>query len=295
MTTLPAGSKIQLNAGVDTLLLMAHLSAEDVVSSENREEIRMKKRMGLAVLLCALLAVGAALAEPIPVTLSDSGVVCADPNVVSDGKTVVFPLAGEFELTGELSNGQIIVNCEMDEQLTLILNNVTIHNENGAAILVRQCTSKLNIVLADGSVNTLSDGGTYALDSNDEPNGVLFSKDDMAISGTGTLNITALYMDGIVCKDDLRIRSGNYNISAARNGIRGKDSLEIFDGVFNITAGNDGIKATNEKDAEKGYVAISGGEVHIVCGDDPVSVVTRLTITGGTVEATVDPSLAKDD
>lgn len=247
----------------------------------------MRKFISFLIGALLVLACGAALAEAVPVKLSDNGIVCDDKGVIVDGSKVTFMLPAEYEITGSLSNGQLVIDCEFDGEVTLILSNVTIHNETGAAIFVKQCSPRASIMLAEGTVNELSGGEKYTLDANDEPNGVIFSKDDITIKGAGALNVTAKYMDGIVSKDDIRIKGGIITVKAPRNGIRGKDSVEIFDGTIDITAGNDGIKSTNEKEDTKGFVAISGGTITIKCVDDPISVITRLTITGGSIDSTI--------
>lgn len=247
----------------------------------------MKRLISFMIGALLVLVCGAALAETIPVTLSDDGIVCNDKGVFIDGSTITFIVPAEYEITGSLSNGQLIVDSEFDGEVTLILSNASIHNETGAAIYVKQCSPRASIVLADGTVNELSGGEKYALDADGEPNGVIFSKDDITIKGAGALNVKARFMDGIVSKDDVRVKGGIITISAPRNGIHGKDSVEIFDGVIDITAGNDGIKATNEKEAAKGFLTISGGTITIKCADEPISVVTHLTITGGSIDATV--------
>ena len=83
-------------------------------------------------------------------------------------------------------------------------------------------------------------------------------------------------------------------MEAVRNGIVGKDCVEILGGEITVNAGNDGIKATNE-DAGLGYISVEGGTVTIACGDDPLSVIHGISITGGTVDATVDSSRKPKD
>ena len=56
----------------------------------------------------------------------------------------------------------------------------------------------------------------------------------------------------------------------------------------------DGIKTTNEEN-EWGYISMEGGAVSITCGDDPLVVMNALNITGGTINAVIDPSLNTTD
>ena len=83
-------------------------------------------------------------------------------------------------------------------------------------------------------------------------------------------------------------------MEAVHNGIVGKDCVEIIDGEITVNAGNDGIKTTNE-DVGMGYISMESGKVTIVCGDDPLSVIHGISITGGTISATIDSSRKPND
>lgn len=169
-----------------------------------------------------------------------------------------FTTGGEYELTGQI-NGTIIVNTK--EDITLNLNNVSINTDNGPCIYVISANN--TYIVLNGS-NTLTDTDNYS-SYTEEVNGCIYSKDDLIISGDGTLTINANYQDGIVSKDDLTIKSGTYNINSNDDGIRGKDSVLIEDGIFNITSSGDAIVTTNEED-EKGILTINDGEFNITTG-----------------------------
>lgn len=80
----------------------------------------------------------------------------------------------------------------------------------------------------------------------DEPSACVYSKDDLTINGTGTLNVIANYNNGIVSKDDLKVTGGNISVTAVHDGLRGKDSVTVKDGVITVNAGGDGIKSNND-------------------------------------------------
>ena len=254
-----------------------------------------RSRLFLALLLCLALALqlSSALGEIVPVTLSDEGCTCDSSAVTCEGSKVTINAPGEYMLTGTLSDGQIIVDCAEDGKVTLHLNNAVIHNETGAAILVGHVSPRIRISLTAGSENQLSNGSKLVFTDSDEPNGVIFSRSDLTIEGSGKLTVTAGDFDGIVSKDDLRIEGGEITVTSVRHGIRGKDSVEIYDGVINVTCGKDGLRATNSKDPDRGFIAVSGGQITIVCGDDPLDYVTSLNITGGTINGQVRPSAAQ--
>ena len=191
---------------------------------------------------------------------------------------------GEYLISGRLEEGMIWVSCAEKGKVTMYLNGAEIHHENGPAIRIEECSPRAVISLVEGSENILSDGDDLTFEGDEEPDGVIYSRSDLTIEGSGSLRVTAGAMSGIVSKDDLRIEGGSLTIQAPKHGIKGKDCVEISGGKIRVTAGKDGIKATNRKDPEKGYVAVSGGEISIACGDDPISFITKGMMTGGTLE-----------
>ena len=209
--------------------------------------------------------------------------ITAGEGVSVDGKVATITAAGTYEVSGKLNEGQLIVdadNCEIN----LILNNAEIHCTNSAPLFVKKA-DHIYLTLTDGSVNTLTDGNSYKLDPGiTEPDATLFSKADMTISGTGSLNIKANYNDGIANRDTLIIQSGTINVDAVNHGIKGKDFLSVIGGDVKVIAGLDGIKSTQDTDATLGYVNISGGNLDIKAGDEAISAVTNVKISGGTIK-----------
>ncbi len=245
----------------------------------------MKKAL-IAILILALAGITCtALADGLhTVQFSDSGLESAVEGVAFENGILRITEPGEYLLSGELTNGQIAVNCEKDGKVTLYLNGVRIHNETGAALLVGECAPRLVVSLMEGTENSLSNGASLVYTDGDEPNGVIFSDSDLTLNGAGSLTITAGSMDGIVSKDDLKIENGILTVNAERHGLRGKDFVQISGGTLRITAGGDGIKSTNKSDPDRGYVEITGGYITIRCGDEPIQAVTTCRIEEAVVE-----------
>ena len=130
-------------------------------------------------------------------------------------------------------------------------------------------------------MNTLSNGGTFTAIDENSVDGVIFSKDDLTLNGSGTLLITSSGKHGIVCKDDLVITGGTYEITVSSHALSGKDSIAVADGTFTLTAGRDGIHADNDEDDTLGTVYIAGGTFEIQAGDDAVHAISLLQIDGG--------------
>ena len=213
--------------------------------------------------------------------------------VSADG--VVISSAGAYVVSGELTDGQLLVDAGDDDKVQLVLAGATIHNEDGPAIYVRNA-DKCFVTLDAGTENSLSDGASYALeDDSDEPYATLFSRCDLTLNGSGTLNVTSAYRHAVCSKDDLIVVSGTYNISAVEDGLRGRDSVKIRDGVFDIEAGGDGIKSNKDDDPTKGFVSIDGGTFDIQAGDDAVQGKTLVRLAGGSLTVAANDDVFHSD
>ena len=167
--------------------------------------------------------------------------------------------SGTYHLTGELKDGNIVIDAGISE-VRLILDNATISSSNGPAIL---CHNAENLVIELRGESTISDSENYSNIKDEDIRGTVYSKADLAFTGTGTLNINAKYQDGIVAKDDVKFNSGIYNINAKSNAILGKDSIYVVGGSYNLISDNDSMKTTNIDDFGKGFILIENGTFSI--------------------------------
>ncbi len=215
------------------------------------------------------------------ITLSgSSGSVQGSGAVISDS-TVTIQSAGDYLVTGELSDGQLLIDAQKTDSVHVFFENASIASSTGSPFYVKQC-DKLILTLMDGSKNALTDAAQYTFaEGEDEPDAALFSKDDLTINGAGSLTVSANYRNGIASKDDLTVLGSSITVEAVNDALRGKDSVSILDGAFTLTAGNDGIKANNDQETEKGWVAIDGGVFAITAGCDGIQAETALDIGGG--------------
>lgn len=190
--------------------------------------------------------------------------------------------SGTYHLTGSLEEGQIIVDAGVGE-VRLILDGVLITNSTGPAILAYNAE---NLVIELAGENVLADGANYDAGYDEDVDGVIYSKADLALTGEGSLEIRANHGDGIAGKDDVVIRGGDYNIIALDDGVRGKDSVYITNGKLVIDARNDAIKSTNITDFGKGFVLIEGGEIEISTLDKGLKSDRTVLVNGGTINVT---------
>lgn len=225
--------------------------------------------------------------DEVAITLIDNSITISGNGATSNGNIITVTAAGTYNISGSLSNGQVIVDTEDDDIVRLILNGVQINCSTGAPIYIPNA-DKAMIVLSENSDNYLSDGTSYSssgLDE-DEPNAVIFSMVDLTIYGNGNLSIDGNYNDGIVSKDGLIISSGNINISSVDDGIRGKDYLIFYGGDIDIEAGGIGLKSDNSDDETKGYITVEDGVFNINSVGDAIKAEKDIEILYGTFDIT---------
>jgi hypothetical protein len=198
---------------------------------------------------------------------------------ISEG-IITITCAGTYNISGTLTNGQIIVKTTDDGDVRLVLNGVNITCSNSAPVFVKKA-AKTIIVLPENTNNYLTDGSTYVLDSDNEPNAAIFSKSYLSFYGKGSLTVTANYKDGITSKDGMVIKSGTINVNATDDGIRGKDYLIVHNGGITVNAKDDGIKSDNEDDASLGYISIDSATVKIKSNGDGIKAHTNIKISDG--------------
>lgn len=187
---------------------------------------------------------------------------------------------GTYVLTGTLDDGQVIVDVANKGNVKLVFNGISLTCTSTAPLYIKEGT--VVITLAPDTENTITDGQEYTYeDGEDEPKAAIFSKDDLTFNGTGTLNVTGNYNNGIQCKDDLKFVSGTYHITAVNNTIVGKDSVSVKNGDFTLEAGGDGIKTTNIDETDKGYILIEDGTFAITAEADGIQTETLLRINDG--------------
>ncbi|WKY46573.1 carbohydrate-binding domain-containing protein [Eubacteriaceae bacterium ES3] len=216
----------------------------------------------------------------VSVTLNGSSISVSGNGATADGSTLTIGSEGVYILSGTLNDGQIIIDAADTDKIQIVLNGVDISSSSFAPIYVKSA-DKVFITLSENTENTLTDGSSYTQIDDNNVDGVIFSKADLTINGTGSLTINSNYKNGIVSKDDLVITGGNFQITTVNNALSGKDAVKIADGTFSISAPNGkGIKSQNEDDDTKGYVYIAGGNVDISSSYEGIEAVAIVIADG---------------
>ncbi len=218
--------------------------------------------------------------------------------------TVKITEAGTYIITGSVSDGMIIVEVSEEDDVQIVLRDASITSATSAAIYV---ISADEVYITLEGENHLANGGSFeAIDENDI-DAVIYSKDDLTINGSGSLEISSPAGHGIVCKDDMVIASGTYEITASEDGINTNESLAIVDCDMTINAGDDALHTdgmlqidggtfdiTAAEGIEGTYIIINDGTVVIAASDDGINAAQKsdaytptVEINGGSITITM--------
>jgi len=220
------------------------------------------------------------VSESVYISLNGDSVSCDSDSVKIDGTRITLSEEATYIFSGNLDNGQIIVNTGEQDKLQIVLDGAEITSESSAALYVLEA-DKVVVTLAPGSENVLANGGSFEAIDENNIDGAVFSKQDLTFNGTGSLTVTSPADHGIVCKDDLVFVSGSYVIESASHGIDANDSVRIAEASMKVTAGKDGIRAENDEDTEKGFVYIKNGSFDISAEGDGISAGNYMQVKDG--------------
>lgn len=214
------------------------------------------------------------------ITLNDTSINADSAEVSINGQVATIKKEGTYILSGNLTNGSIIIDADQEAKVQLVLNGVNITSETFAPIYVVNA-DKVFVTLAENTNNVLNNGGTFTQIDDNDVDGVIFAKDDLTLNGSGSLTINSSASHGIVGKDEVTITGGDYTITSAKTCIRANDGIAIADGSFHLKAETDGLYAEKKEDDTLGYVYIAEGTFDINCKDDAIHATTTLTIDSG--------------
>lgn len=249
-----------------------------------------------AVLLLSLLAgCGTASAQPSSVPVADAlptelvsedemeeiaqvpirpGTLASTDMELASGQDVTITDPGIYRMSGTYDNITITVNVSEENIVSLVLDNLTILNADRPIIYVESAGSVV-VSPYTGSENTLTVSSEIT-ENDGKNNAVIYSKDDLEIGGTGTLNITGQNSDGIKGNDDIFIHDCVLNVSAGEKGIKANETLRIESGTLTIDSEEDALHSDNE-------IVIAGGNIQIRTGDDGIHADNAVAISAGTV------------
>ena len=197
--------------------------------------------------------------------------------------------AGEYTVTGLLSEGQIVVNADDNAEITIVLNGTSITCSNGSPIYIKNADN-VKIKSEENTYNCIVDARAEADDnpdnsSSENGNAAIYAACDLKLVGKGALSLTGNYNNGIQSKDDISIKNVTIKVNAVNNAIKGNDEVAIESGeIIAISRKGDGIKTSNSslstKGKQKGNVIISGGNIDIYAACDGIDAAYGVDVSG---------------
>lgn len=197
--------------------------------------------------------------------------------------------AGEYTVTGLLSEGQIVVDADDNAEITIVLNGTSITCSNGSPIYIKNADN-VKIKSEENTYNCIVDARTEAYDNSDNSssengNAAIYAACDLKLVGKGALSVTGNYNNGIQSKDDISIKNVTIKINAVNNAIKGNDEVAIESGeIIAISRKGDGIKTSNSslstKGKQKENVIISGGNIDIYAACDGIDAAYGVDVSG---------------
>ena len=164
-----------------------------------------------------------------------------------------------YIVSGSSSDGQLSIQSV--EKFRLDLNGVTLCSTDGPAIY-SQCSKKMFVVLANGTLNTLTDGAVYTPLAEKKMKGALYTRGNLIISGGGALTVTGQTHNAIATDDYLRVRSGCQLFVNAEggHGLKANEGIYINGSVVNISVTASGGKGLNSESD----IVIDGGHTTVI-------------------------------
>ena len=234
--------------------------------------ITVKTKEGGYTATCALTVIAEEEETPYEPDTTDTDIYFITDSTLSNG--TYDSTADEYTFSITKNYKQIYVNAP-EKVIVIELNGVTLENNTNSPIYVEDCDT-VEISAKKGTTNNIKDTRTaYVTDQEGQGKGAIFvNNGDLKLKGTGTLNITANYLNGIHGKDDVKVQKQTLNITAVNHGIRGNDSVTITSGTINISCGGDGLHSENSdissKGNQRGNVTINGGSLTINSWSDAI-------------------------
>ena len=205
-----------------------------------------------------------------------------------------------YAVSGSSTAGSLTITA--DYKMTLKLNGVSLTADKAAAIDI-QCGKRIEIIMGEGTTNTLADkygGGQKAC---------LTTKGHIELSGAGTLNVTGNHNHAIRAKEYMLVKKSVKEINILDTGgdaIHVGQYFQMNGGTINIdtTTWNDGIqveKMTDDDDnviplsedsENTGNIIIKGGTLNITMGGDEdtkgLKAEGDILVSGGTFNITAE-------
>ena len=213
-------------------------------------------------------------------TVSGTTVTLTDNATAYDSAAAAYV----YNIEGTLNDGQIIVAASSkDSEIVLNLDNVSVTSSTGNAL--DATNGKVTLANVSGSTSSFISTYSYTDTDGSTAGGAgIQSKNDLTIKGADSstkIIAKSTYGNGIRCKADLEIGTGDIEVTAGNNGIKGDESIKFTKkaGKITVNATGDAIKTD----------AINSSYIIDTATDSTTGVITpkgTITINGGTFDLT---------
>ena len=248
-------------------------------SAETKAETSAEIKAETSAAAASAEAAGTGIpADAVTVKLTGTGEEISGAGAEFEDGTLKITKGGTYVLSGRL-DGQILLETDKKEEVTLYLNGVEIASE-GAYAIASVKGKAVAVILADGTENTLTAKGIADEDNarteEEEADAAVYVKNDLTVAGTGSLTITSAGK-GIHAKDNLVLADGVIDITSADDAFNGKDSITADGGAFTVT-----VTDTEEGKAmtSRGAVTLNGGTMTVAASNEGIEGLT-VTVNGG--------------
>ena len=211
------------------------------------------------------------------IQLEGETAVCDSDAVSIDGSRITLLDEGTYLVSGALTDGQIVVDAGDTDKVQIVLASASLTCADSAAIYSKSA-DKVFLTLAEGTENTLTNGGSYTAIDKNNIDSVVFSKTDLTLNGSGSLTIDAQAGHGVVSKDELTINGGTFTVDSADDCLHSGGALAVTGGTFTLSSGDDAIHSDDA-------VTIRAGEFSIPYCYEGVEGLS-VTVEGGAFDVT---------
>lgn len=192
-----------------------------------------------------------------------------------------------YNMSGNSANGSFYMTG--DYKMNMVLNGLTLANPDSAAINI-QNGKQINVVLADGTSNSLADGLRTADDDSDGHKAVFYVEGHTSWTGGGSLTITGNVKHGFFSDEYTELLNGLGSITvtqAPSDGLHVNQYFRMQGGTVAITCTGDGIDVGAKKSEKEnnGEIMIEGGTLTVNTSGNATKGLkcdTNMSISGGT-------------
>jgi hypothetical protein len=200
---------------------------------------------------------------------------------LSSGSDVSITAEGVYVLRGTVENITIVVEADDAAQVQLVLDGVSVTNDNAPVISVVSADNVF--ITTTDTTNVMRVSDDFVANGATTPDAVIFSSEDLVFNGVGSLEIDSP-ANGISSDDDLKVTGGTLIVTSSLDGLEANESVRIGGGDITIDSGKDAVHAEYGADDTVGFIYIADGTLRATAVEDGLRGTPLVQIDGGTIE-----------